>query len=92
MVDPQPCAANAGDSSNAGYICMSGLPSPKRRRTLDSVSGKNRKAAYFLDTFVTEYPITSEQSVRLYNMQAFFFKSGQSQMHSGASRNHYQCS
>ena len=67
MADPRPSAANAGDClSTACYICRSGLPSPKSRRTLDAVSEHNRKAVSFLDAFVIEFPIPSELSVRLY--------------------------
>lgn len=72
-MDTWPQAANASGSSTLCYICRSGVPSPKSRRTLAAVSDQNRKAVSFLDKFVTASP--SEQSVRLYICKPCFAKS-----------------
>lgn len=72
MAYPRPRADNARDGSStltsACYVCRSDLPSPKSRRPLE----RNKKAVSFLDTFVTEFPVPSEQSVRLYNIRKPF--------------------
>ena len=70
MTDFQACADDhVGTSSSvtsACYICRSCLSLPKGRRTLDSVSEQNRKAVSFIERFVTEVPISTQQSIRLY--------------------------
>ena len=69
MTDFQACADDHVDTSSVTsfcYICRSCLSSPKGRRTLDSVSEQNRKAVSFIERFVTEVPISTQQSIRLY--------------------------
>ena len=69
MTDFQACTDEHVDTSSsvtsACYICRS-LSSPKGRRTLDSVSEQNRKAVSFIERFVIEVPISTQQSIRLY--------------------------
>ena len=70
MTDFQACTDDHVDTSSsvtsACYICRSCLSSPKGRRTLDSVSEQNIKAVSFIERFVTEVPISTQQSIRLY--------------------------
>ena len=70
MTDFQACADDHVDTSSsvtsACYICRSCLSSPKGRRTLDSVSEQNRKTVSFIERFVAEVPISTQQSIRLY--------------------------
>ena len=76
MTDIQACADDHVDTSSsvtsACYICRSCLSSPKGRRTLDSVSEQYRKAVSFIERFVTEVPISTEQSIRLYLFKPCF--------------------
>ena len=70
MTDFQACTddhvVTSSSVTSACYICRSCLSSPKGRRTLDSVSEQNRKAVSFIERFVTEVPISTQQLIRLY--------------------------
>ena len=70
MTDFQACADDHVDTSSsvtsACYICRRSLSLPKGRRTLDYFSEQNRKAVSFIERFVTEVPISTQQSIRLY--------------------------